>query len=184
MDTRLFSHDTLLVVVDVQERLMAAMDPAAAASLSRNVSTLIHAAAAVKAPVICTEQYPKGLGPTVAEVKQALADAPVMAKVDFSCVRHPGFLDALNTSRKRRVLVVGAEAHVCVALTARDLIQEGFIVSVPHDACLSRRAADHAAALDLMRQSGVAITTTETVALDWMGSSTHPAFKDISRRIK
>ena len=94
MDTRLFPSDTLLVVVDVQERLLPAMDAGAAAALVRNVCTLIHAAAAVKAPVVVTEQYPKGLGDTVPELAEAIdmpPNSPVSApvccveKCSFSC---------------------------------------------------------------------------------------------------
>jgi len=187
MDTLLYPSDTLLLVVDIQERLMAAMDPPAAQLLVRNVATLIHTARALKVPILCTEQYPKGLGATVAELSDAMKQEPaatVMAKTHFSCVKHPGFLDALNHSKRRRILVCGEEAHVCVALTARDLVQEGFVTKVPHDAVLSRRETDHQAALHLMRQAGVVITTTETVVLDWVGHSGHDAFKEVSRRIK
>ncbi len=187
MDIGLDPRDTLLLVVDIQEKLVPAMPADQAAAVVRNTVNLMHAAAAVGVPVVLTEQYPKGLGPTVAPIKEALALHPkarVVEKDCFSCVKHPDVLPLLNGLGKRRVLVVGMEAHVCVALTARDLIGEGFITQVAHDACSSRRPADHAVALDLMRSGGVAITTTETVILDWLGGATHPAFKELSRRIK
>lgn len=187
MDISLEPRDTVLLVVDIQEKLVPAMPPETGAAVVRNTVNLIAAAAAVGVPVMVTRQYPKGLGNTVPPVQEALDAHKTVTQLDkdcFSCLKHAEVLPWLNNTGRRRVLVTGMEAHVCVALTARDLVTEGFVTQVPHDACSSRRPADHAAALDLMRSGGVAITTTETVILDWLGAATHPAFKELSRRIK
>jgi nicotinamidase-related amidase len=187
MDNRLDPLDTALMVVDVQVKLLGAMTENAASTLVKNVSNLVHGARQLGVPVLFTEQYPKGLGSTVPQVAEALKEAGAtgpLVKDTFSALRQAEVLPALDTTRKRRVLVCGMEAHICVYLTARDLMEEGFQTHVAHDACLSRREADRAVALELMRQSGAFITSTETALFEWLQSAAHPAFKDISRRIR
>lgn len=183
MDTLLPARDTALLLVDIQERLLPAMPADGRDRLLRNTLNLVAGARACGVPLLCTEQYPRGLGPTVPELRAVLTE-PALDKQTFSALGHPQVVAWFNQQKKRRVVVVGMEAHVCVHLTARDLVQEGFMVSVPHDAVLSRRDDDRRTALDLMRQSGVAVTTTETILFDWMGASTHAAFKDLSARIR
>lgn len=187
MDSRLLRSETGLLVVDVQERLLAAMPPEGAARLVRQTVTLIHTARMLKLPVWCTEQYPKGLGPTVAEIKDALKEAggaEPQEKHTFSAVGLPSLVPAMAARGCRRVVVTGMEAHVCVYLTARDLVLEGMITAVPHDACLSRRTEDHATALQMIRTAGALVTTTETTLFELLETCTDPAFKELSRRVK
>ncbi|MEW5854296.1 MAG: isochorismatase family protein [Myxococcota bacterium] len=187
MDLRLLRSDTAVLVVDVQERLLAAMAPDAAQSVVRRSADLVETARLLGLPVHHTEQYPQGLGPTAATVKSALTAAkapPALSKTCFSALGAPEVLRWLNGVRARRVVVTGMEAHVCVYQTVRDLCLEGFLTHVPHDAICSRRAADHAAALEMIRAAGAQVTTTESVIFELLGSSEDPAFKELSRRLK
>lgn len=187
MDISLASSDTVLLVVDVQEKLVPAMAESARASLVQNVTTLVDGARLCGVPVMATEQYPKGLGPTVPQVAQALKEAGAanpLAKDCFSALGQSEVLPWLRKTGRHRVVVVGIEAHVCVTMTARDLLLEGLSVHIPHDAVLSRRLADHQHALSLLQQAGAAVTTTETVLFDWLRASSHPAFREISKKIR
>jgi nicotinamidase-related amidase len=133
--------DVVLVVVDVQERINAVM--ADQGHLAR-IAVLIEACAALDVPVIASEQYPKGLGPTVPSVAAPLP-APPLIKDTFSCAREPAVRAAIEAAGRRQAVVAGIEAHVCVLQTALDLAAAGFQVHVPHDAVSSRRPADFAA---------------------------------------
>jgi nicotinamidase-related amidase len=169
-------HSTLLVV-DVQEKLLAAMPDAT--GLVRDVGFLLDAAALVGVPAVATEQYPKGLGPTHPELVRRLpADRP--AKVAFSCCGVPGLAAGLKAS----VVVVGMETHVCVLNTALDLIEAGLHVFVPVDAVQSRYRVDHDTALRRMERAGAVLTTAETTVFEWLGGSDHPQFKAASKLVQ
>jgi nicotinamidase-related amidase len=183
-------ESTALLVVDIQERLMPAMPGGDARRLVASVDLLIDAAGRLGMPVVVTEQYPKGLGPTVAPIEKALAALDPHAvraeKTAFSALAAPAVAETL-TARKgafKAVIVVGVEAHVCVYQTARDLRHTGLPVYVPFDAVASRDPACRATALALLTKAGVAVTTTETLVFDLMRSSTHPAFKALSAKVK
>ena len=190
------SADTLaLLVVDVQERLAAAMPEPERARCVHSIEVLVEAARRLGVPVLVTEQYPEGLGPTVPALRARL-DAfdeppPFVAKKDFDAMGDEAFEDALDhlvTHRGdgaiRTLVVAGMEAHVCVYQTVRSLVGGGFAVHVPYDATCSRRPADRAVAQDLWRLSGALVTTTETVLFDLLGSSRHPAFRPMSKMIR
>lgn len=174
-----------LLVVDLQERLAAAMDAAALDRVVRNTIALVEGAKVLGLPVIVTEQYPKGIGPTLAAIRAALPDdARPIEKVDFSCAAVPAVREALARVGRDQLVVVGMEAHVCVYQTARDLAAEGRHVFVPHDAVLSRADENRRIGLSLAERAGAAVTATETVLFDLLGRAGTPAFKEISRLIK
>ncbi len=171
---------TLLVIIDVQERINAVM--ADQVHIPR-ITVLHRAFTTLGLPVLVTEQYPKGLGPTVPELARLL-DAPPLVKDTFSCARDEAFLSALEKHRPHRVLVTGIEAHVCVAQTVLDLLHAGYQVQVPHDAVRSRRKADMKWALRRLQAAGAVVTSTESALFELLDSCTSPHFKAVSALVK
>jgi nicotinamidase-related amidase len=177
---RMSTGDTALLVIDVQEKLLPKIH--AAAAVERNIAFLIDAARLLNVPVLATEQYPQGLGPTAAVVAERLPpDRP--AKVAFSCEAVPAVADTLGAGRPN-VLLAGIETHVCVMQTALDLLNRGVGVFVAADAVASRFDVDHRFALNRLERAGAVLTTVETAAFEWLGSADHPAFKAVSRLVR
>ncbi len=183
---RLDPKSTLVLVVDVQEKLAAAMPEASMQALLRAATILTEAASALGAPVLATEQYPQGLGHTVPALAErlALTKAPILEKVEFSAVEAPGFSAAWEARRPRAVVVLGMETHVCVYQTVRELVQRGIEVHVPIDGVASRRDDHRQAGLDLCRAAGAFVTTSETVAFDWLRRAGTEAFKRVSKVVR
>lgn len=171
--------DTVLVVIDVQEKLMKAMSQSE--KVYKNTNLLLTAAKAMDIPVIVTEQYPRGLGSTVDEIKANLPEHKYMDKVTFSAFE--GLKELLDDSRKN-VLITGSETHICVFQTTRDLIKAGYNVHVVKDAVCSRFKENHQSGLQLMNDVGAVITNTETVLFDLIKIAGSPAFKIISPLLK
>ena len=179
---RMKPESTALLVIDVQERLMPTI--AAAARVEANCAILARAATVLGMPVICTEQYVKGLGHTVPTVRDALpSTAHVVEKTRFSALVD-GVRAALRTHRTPNVLVCGVEAHVCVLQTVLDLLALGYEVHVPHDAVASRSQGNHERALDRLTASGAVISSTESVLFEWCGVAGTPEFRQISQLVK
>jgi nicotinamidase-related amidase len=177
--------DSVLVIIDLQERLAAAMEPAALAGVVRNVRILLRAAAALGVPVLATEQYPKGLGPTAPEVAEMLPGGTGrIEKTCFSCSGAEAFSEALHASGRAQAILAGMEAHVCVLQSALELRGAGREVFVVEDACCSRRRENHANAMARMRAAGVVVTNTESVAFEWLRDARHPQFKAISALLR
>lgn len=183
---RFAPEDSRLVVVDVQEKLVAAMPAAAAAACVANAVRLVVGAAAVGVPVIVTEQYPKGLGPTVGALQEALAAHPIVTRVEkteFDACDNGDFASLIDGDRGKFV-IAGMESHICVAQTVRGLRARGRAVAVAQDATCSRTADNHRIGEGLARAAAALITSTEAVLFDWVGGATHPAFKTISRLVR
>jgi nicotinamidase-related amidase len=176
---------TVLLVVDVQERLGAAMDPAKLERMVKNTRLLIESAKVLGIPVFATEQYPKGLGPTVSALRDVLpADVAPIDKLAFSCGAVKEVARRLFQSGRRQVVIAGMETHICVFQTVRDLAAGGYQPFVARDAVLSRTAENHETGLQLMRESGATITSTETVVYDLLGAAGTPEFKQIAPMMK
>jgi len=175
--------DALLMVIDVQEKLSAAMPKAPLAELERNAAVLIRAARRLEIPVIATEQYPKGLGPTVASLRELLPQEP-MSKMEFSCGASKPIARHVLGSGRKQVVVVGMEAHVCVFQTVRDLVDGGFSVFVAQDAVISRSEANRGVGLRLCEKAGATLTSTETILFDLLGVAGTPEFKELTALIK
>lgn len=169
-DWRLTPQNTALVVVDVQEKLMAAMPERE--TILAGVRRLVSAAGILGVPVLWTAQYVKGLGPVCAEV----AGAPAIEKLTFSCAGVPEFVTRLRELRRSRVLVCGVEAHVCVQQTAIDLMKDYFVY-VPVDAIGSRRVLDRDVAIERMRDCGAVITTVEAAVFEMLRQAGTEAFR-------
>ena len=177
---RLTPANSVLLVIDVQDKLLAKMP--GAAGLVRNVVFLLDVANLHDIPVRATEQYPKGLGPTTAEVARRLP-APPPAKTAFSCCGADTFLEDLHMLQRPNVVVAGMETHVCVLQTALDLLEAGLHVFLPVDAVAGRFAADHDAAVRRLEAAGAVPVTAETVAFEWTRDAAHPHFKAVSRLV-
>lgn len=178
-DMLLNATQSLLLVVDVQARLLPAM--AEPDRVTGNSAKLVAAAKRLAIPVLVSEQYPKGLGPTV----DALAEAgTVLAKMNFSCAADPGIADAVERSGRRQIVLCGIESHVCVLQTALGFKAKGYEVAVVWDAVSSRKAADQDLAAERLRANGVWLIGTEMAIFEWLGVAGTPAFKELSALIK
>ncbi len=186
-DLRPADGETALVVVDIQERLVPALDPEHRPRFLRAAANLVALAALRRWPIVTTVQYPKGLGATVPEIArelEAAQAAPPLEKVAFSACRAEGFWERLAAAGARAAIVAGAEAHVCVLETVLDLRERGLRVLVPWDAVASRREEDRRVALELARAAGAVVTSSETIAFQALGRAATPEFKAFSARLK
>jgi len=173
-------HDTALVVIDVQERLMPVIDQGP--RIIWNIRRLIDGAKILGLPVVATEQYPKGLGPTVPELASRLGQIP--DKVMFSCRGCPQLFEDLAQQGIRKLLVVGVEAHVCVQQSVLDLLADGWRVFVAADAVGSRFAIDYQTALHRMSCAGAFLTTAEAALFEWCEVAGTDEFKQISHLVR
>ena len=174
-DWRLTTDNAALVVVDLQDKLMAAM--ARRAEVLAAAAKLISATNALKLPVLTTLQYVKGLGPVAGELAPLLANAANFEKLTFSCCGLEAFMSALKEQRRQRVILCGVETHVCVQQTAIDLLSAGFAVYICADAVCSRRDTDREVALARMRDCGAVITTVESVVFEMLRAAGTEQFK-------
>jgi nicotinamidase-related amidase len=181
---RLDRRETALVVVDVQERLFGAMEPEQREAMVRNLKVLGAAARRLGLPILVTEQYPKGLGHTLPEVREALGPVEPLSKVTFSGWSVEGFTDRLRQQGVRAVVLAGVEAHVCVLMTALDLLAGGFAVHVPWDATASRTRANWEFGLALLRTEGIVVTSTETVVFQLLGQADTDDFRALAPLLK
>lgn len=174
--------DSLLLLVDVQERLVPAMTEAAA--MLANCALLVKSATRLGVPVLASEQYPKGLGSTVAELRQLLPPDGIVAKTTFACGAEPVLAERLEASGRRQIVLAGIEAHVCVLQTALGLKEAGFTPFVAADATASRRPESKSLALDRLRANDVEVVTAEMVIFEWLGRAGTEEFKEVSRLIR
>lgn len=174
---------TLLLVIDVQEKLCKAMDPAVLAAKTGNLSILLEAAREFTMPVLVTEQYPAGLGTTLPELKEAAATAP-LEKMSFSCCSDEGIQERINQLGRKKIIVTGMEAHICVLQTVLDLIDKGFQVHLVSDAVISRKKENWRVGLTMASSAGAVITTTETVLFQLLRRSGTPEFKKLAKLVR
>jgi nicotinamidase-related amidase len=172
-----------LLVIDVQQRLLPVMHNAAA--VEAQAVRLIRGCRLMGLPIVVTEQYPKGLGPTTAPVTEALAGGATLIaeKMRFSALV-PSVIESLAKHRVTTVLVCGIEAHVCVLQTCLDLMDRGIVPVLVHDAIGSRRPDDQAAAVARLTQAGVVPTTVESALLEMVQEAGTERFKAMLPIIK
>lgn len=179
---RLKPDDCILIVIDIQDKLMQAMEHRD--KVYKNHDILLTLCKVFNIPVIQSEQYPRGLGSTVAEIKLMLPEEyHSITKTDFSActVDLHSILEKLG---RKTVLITGTETHVCVFQTTRDLLQQGYTVHVIRDAVCSRFKENYLSGLELMKDMGAVINNTETVAFDMLKCAGTPEFKTVSAVIK
>lgn len=172
------ADNCVLLVVDVQERLLPHIE--GWQRVLESAVWLVGVAGRVGVPVAATEQYPKGIGPTHADIKALLPTGAIGEKMDFSCVS-AGCLPPLPGADRRQWVVCGIESHVCVLQTVLQLRQEGKEVFVVEDAVGSRRASDKALALERMRRHGIDVVSREMVAFEWLKRAGSDLFRGVSR---
>lgn len=176
---------SVLMVIDMQARLAAAMEPQTFHAVVRNSGILMQSALGLGIPVIATEQYPKGLGRTVEALRTLLpADVTPLEKTRFSCGGEESVLNALERAGRQQVILVGMEAHVCVLQSALELRSSGREVFVVGDACCSRQADNHANAMERLRPAGVVVTNTESTVFEWLRDARHVHFKALSALLR
>jgi nicotinamidase-related amidase len=177
---RLTGASGALLIVDVQEKLIPLIGDREL--VVANSVRLVKGAQVLGVPVFATEQYPKGLGPTVPELAELIPRRP--DKTIFHCCAVPEFIEQLNGRHVQHVTIAGIEAHVCVAQTALELMSLGYRVQVPADAVASRFKIDWEFALRRLERAGAVVSTTESVLFEWVERSDSPHFKAISELVK
>ncbi len=176
-------EDSLVLIIDVQERLLNAVFNKNL--LEKKAEIITKAAKILDIPVYLTEQYPKGLGSTISVIKDVLdKENCCFEKIAFSALENKELLAALKKENKKQIILFGIETHICVNQTAEALIKEGFEVCVVSDACGSRVEMEYAAGLTRMKDNGAFIITTEIALFEWLKSAKHPKFKEIQSLIK
>lgn len=179
-----------ILVIDVQEKLVAAMKPSIVEDVVKNIDILVELVSEHEGDVIYSEQYPHGLGSTVEPLKARLAGSKRIEKITFSCLDDTDFVEDVLASLPDDVIVVGMEAHVCVLSTVIDLFgdaiseEEGRTIYVPIDAVCSRKKLHWQNALDQMAELGIVLTNTETLVFQALGEAGTDRFKHFSKRIR
>jgi nicotinamidase-related amidase len=176
--------DTVLAIVDIQERLVPAMKQEIRESVFKNCGHLIELSKMLHIPIVLTEQYPKGLGPTVNEIKGFLPEYRPIEKLTFSCCEEPDFLTAVKKPGRKTIILTGMETHICVLQTCLGLLKEGFNVHLVSDAVCSRAKTNWKTAIEFMRDAGAVITCSETILFQLLKLAGTEEFKAISKRIR
>jgi hypothetical protein len=179
---RITRDDCTGLVIDIQERLFAHMDRKD--ELLHKCVVLIKGLQLLEVPLMITEQYPKGLGTTIAPLREVLEPLSPVEKIAFSCCDEPHFRMALDGSGRRKVIICGIEAHVCVQQTVIDLKELGYQPVVVADCISSRNPLDREVSLNRMAQEGAVIATCESILFELARVAGTDVFKSISRLVK
>jgi|SRR5699024_1582869 len=176
-------NNTIFVLIDVQERLANVIDQNEA--IIRETHRLISGLKTLEIPILWLEQYPKGLGPTCEPLKSELMGyCEPIEKREFSGYLQPAFVEALEKSGRKRVIVAGMESHVCVYQTVKDLLKEGYRVEIVADCIGSRTVENRKIGIKKMMALGAQVTSVETLLFELLETSLHPKFREISNLIK
>lgn len=173
--------DSLLLIVDVQEKLTAVMPDKVVNRLRRNAGLLLQTAGMLDIPVIATEQYPRGLGKLEEALTSLLPQgSSLYEKTGFSCLAAEGLSGRLADSGRKQVILTGVEAHICVVQSALELKAQGYEVFVVGDAVCSRNRENYENSLQRLRHAGINVIDTESVLFEWVRDSKHEHFKMVS----
>ena len=179
---RILQNETAAVVIDIQERLLPHIYDGK--KILENCSKLIEGLHILSVPVIVTQQYTKGLGPTEPSIVQKFPEFNYIEKTAFSCFDEPAFKEEISITGKQNIILCGIETHVCVLQTCLDLIDGGFRPVVVHDCVSSRKQEDKIVAIERMRQEGARINTMESILFELTRRAGTETFKSISRLVK
>ena len=169
---------SLLLIIDFQQKMLKAIP--SWQEIAGKVSQLTRSAQILDVPILLTEQYPKGLGATLPEILQEIQPPPlVFQKEHFSACLEPEFLGMVRSYTRPQLVVVGMETHVCVLQTCLDLLHAGFQVQLVADAVASRATRNRDIAIELLRQAGALITSTEIVIFQWSCRANTDTFRRI-----
>ena len=180
---KLEADKAVLVVIDIQERLVTAMPQDIYRKMRETVGMLVSGAGLLGVPVVATEQYPQGIGHTVPELAEACRQT-VVEKVSFGCCGEANFMSALKKLGRSQVILTGMEAHVCVYQTVLGLVENGYHVHLVRDAVCSRSKTDFLTGVSNAAQAGAVVTTAEMALFQMLQSSTHTQFRGVSKLIK
>lgn len=174
-------NDSLLLVIDVQERLAPVMD--SPREVITNCAKLLAVADKLNIPYIITEQYPKGLGKTIFDLRDAVGEnAKYYSKVEFSCTKNNEVMSSIEATGKKQIIIAGIETHICVTQTALELKKLGYEVFVVSNACSSRENLQNVLGLQRMSKNGVDIVSSEMVIFEWLEKAGSNEFKEISKK--
>ncbi|MER2038382.1 MAG: hydrolase [Solibacillus sp.] len=175
-------EETVLVLIDIQGKLAQIVDNSE--FIIGNIATVVQGAKELQLPVLWLEQYPKGLGHTVETIAQHLTDQSPIEKITFSAYQTEEFVQALEQTGRKKVLLAGIETHICVYQTAADLLANGYAVEVLADCVSSRTATNSEIGLQKMMQLGATITSVEMALFEMQQIAKGDRFKAISRLVK
>lgn len=179
---RILIEDTAAVCVDIQEKFINIIYKFD--KILRNIQILIDGLNILDVPIFVTEQYPKGLGYTIPEIKEHLEEYKPIEKLAFSCCGSDEFCDVLKKNGKKQVIVFGIETHVCVLQTVLDLIEMGYHAVLIEDCVSSRKKSDRKTAINRIRQEGAMITSYESILFELSSVAGTEKFKQISKMVK
>lgn len=174
--------NSLLLVIDIQEKLAPAIHDGQ--TVTTNAVRLLRASAQLAVPAFVSEQYVRGLGPSLPVIHEAGSHARFFEKTHFSCAAEAGVLDLLRAAGRRQIILCGTEAHVCVLQSACGLLEAGFQVFLVADAASSRTPANRDAAIERLRAVGGHIVTTEMVLFEWLHKAGTDEFRALLPLIK
>ena len=175
------ANDSTIIAIDIQEKLVNMFSHKE--SIIENCTKLLKSAKILNIDTILTEQYPKGLGATIEDIKK-IKDFKTIEKTTFSALATPEFKEEFNKTKNKNIILFGIETHICVLQTALDLLNRDCNVFVVADCCASRSEYNKTVALDLMKQFGCKIITLEIALFEFLKSSKHPSFKEVQGLIK
>ncbi len=173
------SDDCLFLIIDIQDKLVNMLEDKEVAA---NAVKLAKTAQILKIKTIITEQYPKGLGSTIEEIKNALPNAQYVEKTSFSILNEDGFINLIQG--KKQIIIFGIETHICVLQSAFDLLNKGYEVFIVQDASGSRSEENKQLALKRLVQAGAQTVCTEMILFELLKSSKHQNFKEVQQLIK
>ncbi|MFC1896076.1 isochorismatase family protein [Thermodesulfobacteriota bacterium] len=175
-------QDSLLLVIDFQSAMLKVIE--SWEQTARRVNQLTRAAGVLGIPLLVTEQYKKGLGETIPEVMREMTTPAIFQKEHFSACLETDFLSTVRSFNRTKLVVAGMETHVCVLQTGLDLIKAGYQIHIVADAVDSRATEDRDIAIELFRDAGAVITSTEIVIFQWAVRSNTDEFRKILPIVK
>jgi len=170
--------DSLVIMIDIQERLVASLEKDTIVSRAQKI---LDGAELLEVPVLVTEQYRHGLGNTVIPLS---SDIQVVEKTHFNALLEDGMLEKVKAYGKKQIVIFGIETHICVYQTACALMEAGFEVFVVKDACASRDKYEFKQGIEAMQAQGARISTVEMVLFEWLQDAKNPKFKEVQALIK
>lgn len=170
---------SLVLLIDIQQKLAPAIDQTK--EVEQAAAWVLQVALQLDVPVWGTEQYPKGLGPTLPSIAELIPEQQMLQKMHFSALREPHIAKAIAATKRKQIVVIGTEAHVCVLQTVLDLLAADYQVFVVSEAVGSRTAENKQLALNRMQQQGAQIISKEMLAFEWLNCSGSDSFRQISK---
>ena len=182
INMRVQKENTAGLVIDIQERLYPHIHEHEA--IARNTGILVKGMKVLGVPVLVTQQYTRGLGPTIPGLLDLIKGFPVIEKTAFSCCDEPEFIRALAETHKQFILIAGIESHICVLQTVIDLVERGYQPVLVEDCVSSRKANDKSISVRRMRKEGAIVTSYESILFELCRFSGTDEFKSISKLVK